>query len=66
MRRVVADHIRYIVQHRIHMNDPAWRRRFLNLLELDEDDDVDREKIDSLEQFFSDVACHALGRLITD
>lgn len=66
MRRVVADHIRHIVQHKTMLRDPLWRRMFLALLDLDEDDPVDREIIESIDEFIGNVACHELERLVRD
>ncbi len=66
MRRVVADHIRHIVQYRTMLRDPDWRKRFLDLLDLDEGDEWDQEIIASIDEFIGNVACHELERLVRD
>ena len=62
MQRHEAALIRYVVQHKLHLEDEQFRARFLELFDLDEDHDQDA--IMAIEQFASDISCHVLERLI--
>lgn len=61
MQRQVAWNARFVVQQ-IKLHDPAFRKQFVELLDLDDDDEV----VELFQQFCNDVMCHELERLVSD